>query len=274
MKFTGRVVVVTGAAAGIGLCLVRAFAKLGATVYATDVDELGLKNLNNQAAQEGWDVHSRAGDVTDEQSLRDLANQVLRESGQLDYWVNNAGIQQMGRFTDMTPKQWNRIIQVNLTAVINATRVALELMQQRGCGQIINIASCAGHIPAPYMTAYTASKHAVVGFTRALNAELAMENSPIQTMLVSPGFVETKIIERGAELGFPNWLSFMLSTPEVVAQSVIDGIKRNKPEVFPTLNGKLMLAMHHWAPKSTIRSSRILLTKSLKDLVLNRYQLP
>ena len=121
------------------------------------------------------------------------------------------------------------------------------------------------------MSAYVAAKHAVVGFTRALSAELELKGSPVSLLLVSPGFVDTRLIAKGESLGFPEWLSFMLSTPDAVADAVYRAMPTKRSEIVPTFNGKVMRRMYSLMPRSTVKSSRILLTKSWKDLVLNRY---
>ncbi len=273
-RINGLTVVVTGAAAGIGRALVKELAANGAQPLACDIDEVGLASVKQECAQSGYGIRTARLDVTDRDAISALAAEVVAQRECIDVWINNAGIARNGRFLSVSPADCDLALAVNFRAVIDGSRAALIHMSQRGRGLIINMASVAGHVPAPYMTSYVATKHAVVGFTRALQAELEMDASPVKTMLVSPGFVETKIIEKGAELGFPEWLSFMLSTPEGVAKAVIEGIRRDRREISPTMSGKMMLSMHRLAPRSTVRSSKLLLTRSFKDLMLNRFRIP
>jgi short-subunit dehydrogenase len=136
------------------------------------------------------------------------------------------------------------------------------------------MASVAGHVPAPFMTAYVASKHAVVGFSRSLRAELGLLKSPVRCAMASPGFVDTPIIEKGAHAGFPQWLSWLLSKPENCALEILDDLASGKDEIEPTVNGRAMSAAFKLLPKMTVKSSRILLTRSLSDLFFNRYNIP
>ena len=145
-------------------------------------------------------------------------------------------------------------------------------MENQGTGTLVNMASIAGHLSAPYMSAYCTTKHAVVGFTRAIREELRLQDSPIKVVLVSPGFVDTSMIARGEKHGFPEWLRWTLSTPEKVAKEILTGIRVGEEELFPTQNGKWMLRAYRHFPKSTMKSSKMLLTRSLKDFLLNRYK--
>jgi short-subunit dehydrogenase len=90
-------------------------------------------------------------------------------------------------------------------------------------------------------------------------------------MLASPGFVDTGMIERGAPLGFPQWLSWALADVDSTAKEILSALRRGRDEVFPTWNGRLMVEMHKWLPRATRRSARVLLTRSLRDFLLNRY---
>lgn len=267
---TGRSVLITGAGAGIGRHLALQFAQLQAAVIAVDIDQRALNDLVDEASKYGLDVRSAVCDVTDAAALKEVRDRVLGEKKRLDLWVNNAGIAGTGAFTTISSAQFDRVLDVNLKALVYGTRLALETMEEQGHGRIVNMASVAGHLPAPYMTAYNASKFAVVGFSRALQAELRHRDSPVHITLVSPGFVDTGIIARGTQQGFPEWLSFMLSKPETVAREIVAAVTSGKDEIFPTLNGKLMRGLYKWMPDTTVRSAKILLARSFKEAVFNR----
>lgn len=266
-----KTVVVTGAGSGIGRALALKLAKAGADVWALDIDAAAVASLAEEAAKFGQEIQARHADVTDRESLNKVKDELLQSRRDLDFWINNAGIARIGDFNEAAPDDFEKVVHVNLSGVVNGTRVALAAMESAGKGRIVNMGSIAGHLPAPYMTAYVAAKHAVVGFTRSLTAELRLKGSPVSMMLVSPGFVDTRIISKGEALGFPEWLSFLLSTPDAVAEEIVRALPSRREELYPTMNGKLMKSMYSLMPKSTVRSSRILLTKSWKDLVLNRY---
>ena len=266
----GQTIVITGAAAGIGRELTLLYAKAGARLVAVDRDAKALESLGDHAKKYGFDVEPVEVDVTRPMVLAELAERLIKERKQIHVWINNAGIAPLGGFLDISAETFDRVLDVNLKAVVNGTRVALQTMEAQGFGRIINMASIAGHLPAPFMSAYNASKHGVVGFTRSLQAELRLTGSPVSILLVSPGFVNTEIIARGTALGFPEWLSFMLAKPFDVAKAIVGATHSSRLELYPTANGKLMKRLYHWAPKTTVKSARLLMARSWKDFLLNR----
>lgn len=266
-----KVVVVTGAASGIGAQLVKKLCAENAQVVGLDINADALAMLADELSQFGYVLHQYQVDVTDATAVTNVAAIVQATVGPIDVWINNAGISQMAPIETTQRQEFDRVIDINFKGVVNGTWSALDLMRERGSGMIVNLASVAGHVVAPYMSAYCASKHAIVGFTRSLQAELEMEDVPVHMMLVSPGFVDTGLVARGKQMGFPEWLSWMLARPDSVARSVVKAIKRREREVYPTANGKVMLRLHRIMPLTTVRSSKMLLANSFKDFLLNRY---
>lgn len=272
MNLAGKSVVITGAAHGIGRETALLLAEKGAKVYAVDLDEQGLTNLVDSFSKYGRQVATFCGSVTDAAFLASVRDDVIDSAKAVDIWINNAGVAKIKPFLETEPDEFQQVLDINLSAVISGTRLALEKMEQQGKGLIVNIGSVAGYLPAPLMSSYNASKFGVTGFTKSLQAELKLSASPVRMMLVSPGFVDTKIVAKGEENGFPEWLGFMLSTPKDVARDIVRGIVREKTEISPTLNGKLMRRMYSVLPDTTVRSSRILLTKSFRDIFTNKNQ--
>jgi len=97
-------------------------------------------------------------------------------------------------------------------------------------------------------------------------------DSPIRLVLASPGFVDTQMIQRGEKMGFPEHLKWALATADSVADEILTGIRKGHDEIYPTLNGRMMLRAHRMFPETTRRTSKILLTQSWKDLFLNRFK--
>ena len=269
-SFINKVVVVPGAAGGIGTCLVKELLDLGATVWGLDLDEAALQRLSETHRKFGRTFFYKPTDVSSESVLKKTRDEILSQSKEIHVWINNAGISGLGDFQSSTQEGFERVIQINLNGVVLGTRLALERMEHVGFGTIVNVASIAGHLAAPYLSAYCASKHGVVGFTRSLREELSLKHSPVKIVLVSPGFVDTKIIEKGTDHGFPDWLNFLLSTPAATAKEIVTALVHDKEEVIPTLNGKLMFAAHRIFPRTTLKGSKVLLSKSFKDLLLMR----
>lgn len=271
--FEGKNIVITGAGAGIGKALCEILLKQGASVWAFDRDEASLDALRMEAKKAGHDFHGVVGDVTAPGALEALGEKVVADSRRIDIWINNAGIAGLGEFQEISDELFDKVIDVNLRAVVRGTRVALRSMERNGAGTIVNLASVAGHIAPPFMAAYSASKHAVVGFTRSVAEELRLGGSSVKICMVSPGFVDTAIIAKGERLGFPHWLEFLLARPNDVAHEIVKGIKAGRAEIYPTLNGRLALRLHKILPRTTVRGTKLLMARSFKDLVLNRYKI-
>lgn len=269
-----KIWVITGAGSGIGLEMVRIVAKHHGIVWALDRDVAALKALEGEARKNSWDVFTREVDVTDNSVVDAAIGEIRKTSKRIDVWVNNAGIQKVGPFRTMLPEEFNLVLNVNFLAVIAISRRLTEVMEDQGGGVILNMASTAGHVPSPFMTAYVAAKHGVVGFTKALQAELEMLKSPVRAAFASPGFVNTSIIARGKDQGFPEWLSWMLTDAASCAKEIITDLSHGKNEIYPTLSGSMMRAAYAVAPKMTVKGSKVLLTKGIKDLIFNRYQVP
>lgn len=274
MKLAGKVVAITGGAGGIGRELCHYFLEAGARVWAMDVDKTGLLSLEQDARKWGKELYPIEADVTNKSSLENALQTILIAHSNLDVWINNAGISGLGDFCKTPVERVEAVMRINLMGTVYGSRIALDHMEKVGRGTIVNLASVAGHVSVAYLAAYCASKHAVVGFTRSLQQELDLKDSNVKMMLVSPGFVNTGMIEKGTQKGFPDWLSFALSEPKEVAQQIVRAVEKGSREVYPTLNGKMILGMNKFLPSITRRSSRILLAKNVRDLIFLRKQPP
>jgi len=176
-----RTVVVTGGAKGIGRAIVNRFAALGDDVVALGRDQHALAEL---------DVRTANCDVTDEVAV----NETFRRVGEVEVLVNNAGFAESAPLTKTTLASWARHFEVNVTGSFLCMRAVVPEMRARGHGAIITVASTAGRIGRPYTTAYTASKHAVVGLMRAVASELA--GTGVRVNAVCPTYVQTELTER------------------------------------------------------------------------------
>ncbi len=195
-RLPGKTAIITGAAGGMGAAEARLFAEQGATVVLTDVqDELGHKVAAEIAASGGVAVYRRLN-VSDESEWEETVGWVEAQYGRLDVVVNNAGIfsGRMGRLSDYTEQDWDRVIAVNATGVFLGTKVGARSMRRtvtsevRG-GSIINVSSVYGLVGAPGEGPYPASKGAVRSFTKAAAVQLAPDN--IRVNSVHPGFIDT-----------------------------------------------------------------------------------
>lgn len=262
-------VVVTGAASGIGAALCAAFASRRRRIVAIDKDADSLGHLKESLEKIGSDILVRVADVSQplelEETTRDIA---------FDTWVNNAGIHGTGEFLGLNNEYLHQVMEINFFGVVHGSQIALKHFSTSGRGSLVNIASVSGLIASPFLSAYSASKHAVVGLTRSLQAELRTAGSPVHVLLVSPGFVKTPLLDKDARYPFPRWLEWMLSTPESVSSAVLRAIDQRQKEIVPTLNGKLMKWAFNMLPGLTPSMARALLSDSLTDFVLRRLRSP
>lgn len=188
---TGQTAVVTGAATGIGEAIARRLAAAGAHVAVAD---LNMHTAEDTAAQitNAFAIHL---DVTDAASVQEAVAAVLARTSRIDILVNNAGIGgKAAPLWEQTLDDWQRCIAVNMNGVFNCTRAVVRHMRERKYGRIVNIASIAGKEGNPNMTAYSATKAAVIGFTKASAKEVATENICINA--VAPAVVQTKILDQ------------------------------------------------------------------------------
>lgn len=182
---------VTGAGAGIGAAIARELAARGHRVAVTDIDEAAAAAVAREL-----DTFSSRLDVTNAASIRAAAEAAEEALGPIDVWVSNAGVSTMAPFVDTTEEDWDRNLTVNAKGVFLCGREAARRLLARGYpGAIINIASMAGKRGAvPFLSAYVASKFAVVGLTQAMAYELAPYG--IRVNCVCPGYVATAMQER------------------------------------------------------------------------------
>jgi NAD(P)-dependent dehydrogenase (short-subunit alcohol dehydrogenase family) len=188
---TGRTVLVTGAGSGIGRETALLSATRGANLVICDVDEAGLAEVDAAVREMGRDVLARRVDVADRDQMTAFAEAVAERVGAVDLLVNNAGVGLGGGLLDTRLEDWDWIVGINLMGVVHGCHLFAPPMVARGSGHVVNVASLAALNPTPSLTAYSATKAAVLGLSEALREELHPHG--VGVTAICPGIINTPI---------------------------------------------------------------------------------
>jgi NAD(P)-dependent dehydrogenase (short-subunit alcohol dehydrogenase family) len=192
MKLENKIAVITGAGRGIGESIARTFADEGADLILTARTRQQLDRVAADIKAKNRNAAVIPCDVSQPSEVEKLAAEVKETFGRVDILDNNAGISKRSKLLDYDDDSWLEVIRINLFGVYLCSKAFLPIMQQIGSGRIINVASTAGKSPVPFNTAYSASKHGVLGFTKSLASEVAVSGYPgITVNAVCPFFVDT-----------------------------------------------------------------------------------
>jgi len=197
IDLTGRVAVVTGGGRGIGAAVARALASAGARVVVSARTTTEIEAIAEELRDAGHPAHAESCDVTDPESVDRLLGAAEVAFGPVEILVNNAGVASSAPLKRVDLAEWNRVIGVNATGTYLCTRAFLPGMIGNGWGRVVNVASVAGRTGGAYISAYAASKHAVIGFTRSVAAEVATQGITINA--VCPGFVATAMTDESVD---------------------------------------------------------------------------
>jgi NAD(P)-dependent dehydrogenase (short-subunit alcohol dehydrogenase family) len=219
MEYTGKIVVVTGAANGIGKCVSETYAQRGATVVLADKDKLmGEKVEASIIADKGKALFVKT-DVSSPQDIDNLFKTVAMTFGKIDILINNAGVSRWKSPYELSVEEWDEIIHTNLRSIFLCSREAARMMCKNGGGSIINIASTRALMSEPHTEAYAASKGGVLALTHALAASFASDK--IQVNAISPGWIETGDYNGLRQEDHLQHFSGRVGRPEDIAQACL-----------------------------------------------------
>jgi NAD(P)-dependent dehydrogenase (short-subunit alcohol dehydrogenase family) len=221
-SLNGKVAVITGGARGIGQALARALAREGVAVAIGDLDAVAA---HAAAAELGGGSIGLPLDVTDRPGFTAFLDEVERRLGPIDILVNNAGIMPLAPLDEEDDASVSRQLEINLHAVIHGTQEAMRRMKPRRTGHIVNVASLAGRAAAPGLATYCATKHAVIGLSEAVRAEL--RGSGVEITVVMPGFAKTELAT-----GVPDLRGVKRVTPEQIADATVAALKSPRFDVW------------------------------------------
>lgn len=226
-----QVVFITGAASGIGRALALAAAREGAFVWVTDIDAAGSDAVVADIHSQGGQAWALPLDVTDAAAADAAVSHVVAAAGRIDVCFNNAGIGFAGEFRDSTVDQWRRVFDVNVFGVLHVALAVYRQMVRQGHGHLVNTASLAGLLPTPGLSAYGASKWAVVSLTHSLRLE--GEALGVKVSAICPSFVESNIYQNTLVAGLkPDAGRSMAAFPIVPVDGLVGrvfaGVARNE----------------------------------------------
>ncbi|KQW87054.1 short-chain dehydrogenase [Massilia sp. Root418] len=235
-----QVMVVTGATSGIGLTTARMAAKRGARLVLAARDRAALETLAAELGDSGAQALAVPTDVGIRAEVHALGEAALQRFGRVDTWVNNAGVSIYGRLEDVPQADQEQLFRTNFWGVVHGSLVALQLMKQHG-GAIINLGSELSDRAVPLQGMYSASKHAVKGFTDALRMEIEKDGVPVSVTLIRPAGVDTlftgharNYLEHEPELPAP------LYAPELVADAILYSAQHARRDVYVGGASRLM----------------------------------
>ncbi len=254
---TGKQVLVTGAASGIGKETALACARRGANLVICDLDEVGLSDVEKTIRELGRDVIASRVDVSDAEQMRAFAEDVHGQIEAPDILVNNAGVAIGGRFQDTSIEDWNWIVGINLMGVVHGCHHFIPKMVERGRGgHVVIVASAAGYSASSNLAAYNATKFAVLGLGEALQDELRGDG--IGVTVICPGLIDTPITHNArllGEIGTDKARGRMIDayrkrhyTPARVAGNILKAIGRNRVVAPISIEAWVMYYLKRFAP--------------------------
>lgn len=247
-----KVALVTGAASGIGRALSLELARWGAHLILVDRNEVGLAEVARLIRPMGREVACIGADLSTKEGINQCARRAIRQMGQVDILVNNAGIMPLGPVSAMSLPDWEKVLDINVWAPVRMNNLLLPHMISRGHGHIVNVASIAGLLPVPGMTAYVLSKFAVVGYTEALRAEISGEG--IDVTCICPGFTRTGLAQTkgygtgGMQEFGARLMEIVGASPERVALQMVRAIRHRKGLSTPGTAGTILPNLMRLSP--------------------------
>jgi short-subunit dehydrogenase len=260
-----QTVVITGASSGIGLATARMAARAGASVMLTSRNEQDLRRVTEEIRARGGRASFTVADVADPDALMRVAEAAARDFGGIDTWVNNAGVSIFGKLTEVPLEDERRLFDTNFWGVVHGCRAALKHMQDGG-GAIINVGSIVSDRAVPLQGMYSASKHAVQGYTDALRMELEHDRIPVAVTLIKPSAIDTPYLDHARNYmeAAPNFPPPVYD-PELVAKAILRCAERPMREVTVGGGGRMMSVAGRVAPRTMDRYMRATMFRQQRD---------
>lgn len=249
-RLSEQVIVLTGATSGIGLATARRAAVQGARLVLTARNEDALRQLAFELSRKGCEALPVAADVGIEEDMRRVATAAVERFGGFDTWVNNAGVSIFGRLEEVSMQDHRQLFQTNFWGVVHGSLVAAEHFRGRDCGAIINLGSEVSDRAVPLQGMYSASKHAVKGFTDALRMELEEAGMPVSVTLIKPAAIDTMFVAHAKNyLEVEPQLPPPVYAPELAADAILHAAEYPVRDLFVGGAAKAVSSAAHFAPR-------------------------
>ena len=243
-----QTIVVTGASSGIGLATARRAAAQGARVVLAARSGAALDRIAADIVREGGQAVAVGADVGEREQVEEIAAKAVAEFGGVDTWVNVAGLTIYGPLGVVSQEDHERLMRTNFWGTVHGSLVAVGLMKTRG-GALINVGSIASDLAFPFQGMYSASKHAVKGFTDALRMELRLDDAPISVTLVKPASIDTPLPRRARNyLDKEPMLPPPVYSTDEVARAILHAAVRPQRDIVVGGAGKMFIAGKEFAP--------------------------
>jgi short-subunit dehydrogenase len=240
-----KVVVITGASSGIGALAAKFLSEQGAIPVLV---ARSLEKLDSVGAQLTGAYELIVMDVTQQQQVQQVIDQVIQRYGRIDVLLNNAGYGKFDSLVDMSVDEFSEMMNVNYLGTVRCTKAVLPYMLQKGEGHIVNVASMAAKIGTARSTSYTATKHAVYGFSNSLRQELRGTGITVST--VNPGPIDTPFFELADPSGnYKSNISWFIMKPEHVARKMVRLIDRKQEEINLPWMASVGMRMYQLFPR-------------------------
>ena len=244
-----QVIVLTGASSGIGLATARMAAERGARVVLVSRDDEDLAQASSEIQNKGGRASHYVADVASAGAMRGLAQHVVSEFGRIDTWINNAGVSVYGLIEDVSLEDARRLFETNYWGVVNGSLAALPHLRSGG-GALINVGSILSDTGYPLQGHYSASKHAVKGFTDSLRLEVEESDAPVSITLIQPAAIDTPYPEHAKSyLGVEPKHLPPVYAPEIVAAAILRCAEKPERNVLVGGSGKLFSSSEKYAPR-------------------------
>lgn len=249
-KLADQVLVITGASSGIGLATARMAAARGARLVLVSRNGEALEKVCAELAARGTDVIYAAADVGRYEDVRRAAQVAIDHFGRFDTWVNNAGVLIFGRNEVVSLEDQRRLFDTNYWGVVHGSLVAIEHLKKRG-GALINLGSEVSDCALPLQGTYSASKHAVKGFTDSLRIELAEEGAPVSVTLIKPAALDTMFVPHAKNyMEVEPKLPPPIYAPSLAAEAILSAAEKPRRDIFVGSASRLMSSSAHMAPSA------------------------